>query len=466
MKKILFIIPLLLMLVITGCNGPKKLTKKADALAVAGIHKEAVEFYIKALSKDRSHVSAIQGLRKSGSAVLNSFQSDFFRAYSNYEYKLAVYTYIDMEKFQTRLNKMNADLRIPRHSQEDYKDAKAKYLEQRFEEANEMMARESFTSAEEVFKEITTIEPNYGGEDMDNLMEISKLEPPYRDANIKLDLNKNRYAYYEFKKVVEVNPNYKDAKVKMDEALELAEYPIGVLKFKNFSYESGADVKVYSMMMDDLIKNKGPFLKVLDRSNMDRVLNEKHVTVNGWLSGKEAVEAGGFIGAKAILSGKIISVIKSSKSPKPKIVRGYKKRVVKTYNKSTKKTTSKNVYDKVSFKNYKGHNSVKIMFQFMLVSAETGEVLLSEVVEEKIRSEVNYNVYAGNYRDLVPGSWSFTWKKMPNDRIDHSRNGRRDLREKFNSSKKLRSFSSIISEAYSSVGKESARKVYQFNPEK
>jgi len=46
MKKILFLIPLLLMLVITACNGPKKLTKKADALAVAGIHKEAVEFYI------------------------------------------------------------------------------------------------------------------------------------------------------------------------------------------------------------------------------------------------------------------------------------------------------------------------------------------------------------------------------------------------------------------------------------
>ena len=453
------------MLLITACNGPKKLTKKGDALAVAGIHKEAVELYMKALSKDRAHVSAIQGLRKSGGAVLNNFQSDFFRAYSNYEYKLAVYTYLEMEKFQIRLNKMNADLRIPRHSQEDYKDAKSKYLEQRFEEANELMARESFISAEEVFKEITTIEPNYRGEDLANLMEISKLEPSYRDANVKLDLNKNRYAYYEFKKVVDVNPNYKDAKVKMDEALELAKYPIGILKFKNFSYERGADVRVYSMVIDNLIKNKGPFLKVLDRSSMDRVLNEKHVALNGWVSGNEAVKAGGVIGAKAILSGKIISIIKSSEVPKPKTVRGYKKRVVKTYNRSTKKTTSVNVYDKVSFKNYKGHNSIKIIFQFMLVSTETGEILISEVVEEKIISEVNYNVYAGNYKDLVPGSWSYTWKKKPNDRIDYSRSGRRDLREKFNSNKNLRSFSSIIGEAYISVGRKAARKVCQFNPE-
>tara|TARA_B110000211_G_C14068297_1_gene548718 strand:- start:778 stop:2175 length:1398 start_codon:yes stop_codon:yes gene_type:complete len=465
MKKILLLIPLLLILVITGCNGPKKLTKKGNALSEAGIHKEAVEFYMKALYKDRAHVAAIQGLRKSGDAVLNSFQSDFFRAYSNSEYKRAVYIYRDMEKYQTRLNKMNAELRIPQHYQDDYKDAKSKYLEQRFEEANEMMARENFTGAETIFKEITVLEPNYGGEDLNNLMEISKLEPPYRDGNNQLDLNKNRSAYYAFQKVVKVNPNYKDAKLKMEEALELAQYTIAVLQFKNFSYERGAEAKISSIMMDNLIRNKGPFLKVIDRSNMDKIINEQYLAMNGWMSGNGAIKTGEILGAKGILSGKIISVTKSSQAARSKIVKGYKKRTVKSYNKSTQKTTSKTVYDKVSFKNYKGHNSVKILFQFMLVSSETGEVLLSEVVEKKIVSEVNYNIYGGNYRNLVPGEWKYTWKKTTGDRIDHSRTGRNNLRAKFKSSKTLRAISSITSEAYSTVGKTAAKKVYQFNPE-
>ena len=465
MKKIFLLIPLLLILIVSACTGPKMLTKKGNKLAEAGIHKEAVELYMDALYKDRAHVSAIQGLRKSGAVVLNSFQSDFFRAYSNSEYKKAVYIYKDMEAFQTRLNKMNAELIIPSHYIDDYKDAKTKYLEQRFDTANEMMAQENFIEAETIFKEITSIEPSYGGKDLNKLMEISKLEPPYRAGNNQLDLNKNRLAYRSFKKVVKINANYKDAKLKMDEALELAQFTVAVLKFKNFSYERGADDKVSSIMMDNLIRNKGLFLKVIDRSHLEENVNQQYLAMNGWVSGNGAIKAGELLGSKAILSGKIISVTKSSQAPRYKTVKGYKKRVVKKYNASTQKNTYKTVYDKVSFKNYKGNNTVKVLFQYMLVSSETGEVLLSEVVEKKIISEVDYNIYGGNYKDLVPGQWEFTWKKMPSDRIDHSLSGRKNLRDKFKSSKTLRTISSITNEAYSTVGKAAAKKVYQFNPE-
>jgi tetratricopeptide (TPR) repeat protein len=465
MKKLSQLIPLLLILVIIACNGPKKLTKKGNSLADAGIHKEAVELYLKALNKDRAHVAAIQGLRTSGGAVLNSYQSDFFRAYSNSDYKKAVYTYKEMEQFQARLNKMNADLKIPRHYQDDYADAKTKYLEQRFEEANELMAQENFIGAENIFKEITKIEPNYGGEDLNNLMEISKLEPPYRNGNNQLDFNKNRAAYHAFKKVVKINPTYKDSKLKMEEALELAQYTIAVLKFKNFSYERGSDEKVSSIMIGELLKNKGPFLKIIDRSIMDRIINEQYLAMNGWMSGNGAVKTGELLGAKAILSGKVISVTNSSQAARSKIVRGYKKRVVKTYNQSTAKTTTKVLYDKVNYKNYKGHNSVKVLFQFMLVSSETGEVLLSEIIEKSIVSEIDYNTYSGNYKDLVPGNWDYTWKKTSRDKIDHSKSGKTKLREKFKSNKTLRAISSISNEVFIAVGKAAAKKVYLFNPE-
>jgi tetratricopeptide (TPR) repeat protein len=465
MKKLALLIPLLLILIVTACNGPKKLTRKGNSLSEAGIHKEAVEFYMKALAKDRAHVDAIKGLRKSGSVVLNNLQSDFFKAYGNSDYKTAVYIFRDMEKLQTRLNKMNAELKIPLHYKEDYKVAKFKYLDERFEEANEMMAGENFIGAENVFKEITLIDPSYGGSDLTNLMEISKLEPPYRKGNAQLDLNKNRTAYYAFKKVVNLNPNYKDAKIKMVEALELAQYAIAVLKFKNFSYERGAEVRISSIVIDQLIKNKGPFLKVLDRSSMDKIINEQYLSMNGWVSGNGAVETGELLGAKAILSGKIISVSRTSKAPKPTIVKAYKKRVVKTYNKGTDSYSSKTLYDKVSYKNYRGYNNVRIVFQFMLVSAETGEVLLSDVAEKNIRSAVDYSLYVGNYKNLVPGYWEYTWKKASSDKVDRSRSGVRDLRSKFTNSKSLKTMSSLTSEAFDIVGKTAAKKIYLFNPE-
>lgn len=465
MKRILLITQMLFVLILVSCNGPKKLTKKGNELAGAGVHKQAVEFYIRALNKDRAHVAAISGLKTSGQSVMADYQSKFFKAYSNSDYKTSVYTYIEMEKFQSRIKKYNAEIDIPRHYQDDYLDAKNKYLEKRFEEANNLMAQENFKGGEVILKEIVKLEPNYGGSDLSKLMEIAKLEPPYRSGNSNLDMNKNRAAYYDFKKVTSLNPNYKDAKFKKEEALKLAQYPIAVMKFKNFSYERGAEEKISAILLDELIRNKGPFLKVLDRSNMDKVLNEQFMSMNGWMDGSGAVKTGELIGAKAILSGKVLSVKRNVKHPQAQTIKAYKERIVRVYNKSTDSYTSKTEYDKVSYQNYSGYNEFSVSFQFMLVSSETGEVVLSEIVNKTVRSEVDFNTYGGNYKELVPGDYKFTWKSLPTDKIDLSRNERKAMHAKFKANKNLRPVNDLGAEAIKSVARTAGQKVYSFNPE-
>lgn len=465
MKRILLITQLLFVLILTSCNGPKKLTKKGNELAGAGVHKQAVEFYIRALKKDQAHIPAISGLKSSGQAVMADYQSKFFKAYNNADYKTSVYTYMEMEKFQARLKRHNAEIDIPSHYQEDYKEAKNKYLENRFEEANNLMAQENFKGSEVILKEIVKLEPNYGGADLDKLMEIAKLEPPYREGNSNLDLNKNRAAYYAFKKVTDINVDYKDAKFKKEEALKLAQYPIAVMKFKNYSQDRGAEEKVSAVLLDELIRNKGPFLKVLDRSNMDKVLNEQYMSMNGWMSGNGAVKTGELIGAKAVLSGKILSVKRTTRLPQAKTVKAYKERRVRVYNQATDSYSTKMEYDKVSFQNYSGFNEFTVSFQFMLVSSETGEIILSEIVNKTVRSEVDYNTYGGNYKELLPGTWKFTWKKLPTDKISFSRKERKEMQAKFNGNKNLRAVNDLGSEALKAVGSTAGRKIYSFNPE-
>lgn len=449
---------------IFACNASKSLTKKGDKLAAAGIHQEALEFYIKALNHDRSRVEAQVGMRKSGKEVMNSYQSKFFKEYNSENYKQAVYTYMEMEKLQNRLNDYNADIEIPRHVKTDYEVAKSKFLELNFAKANELMSQENFADAEAIFNEIKSIEPNYKSDDLSKLLEISKVEPPYREGNSSLEAGKNRAAYYAFEKVVKINPNYKDAKFKMDEALRLAQYPIAILKFQNRNRRSGVAEQISANMLNELIKNKGPFVKVIDRTHMDKVLNEQYLAMNGWVEGQGAVKTGALLGAKAILSGKVLNVKIESQNPTVHREKAYRKRRVK-YTNAEGKTDYKYVYDKLYVNNYKGHNIVTVSFQYMLVSAETGEVLLSGIEEVVKKSEVDFISANGDYRNYYPGVWNVRFQDSPTDRRFTNRTQVRNFQSKFKANQKLTPVSSLKEAAVKDVGAKIANKIRDFNPE-
>lgn len=459
------LILLFVIVFLTACNVSKSLTKKGDKLADAGIHAEAVQYYIQALNRDRSTVEAQIGIRKSGNEVMSDYQSKFFKEYNNYSFHSAVYTYLEMEKFESRLKRFNADVTIPSQTTADFKIAKKKYLEAQFAKANQLMANEQFESAEYIFLEIKKIEPNYKGQDLEKLMEISKLEPPYRAGNKYLDLNKNRAAYFSFEKVTEINVNYKDSKFKLEEALDLAKYPIAILKFKNYTYDRGAAEKVSANMVNTLLGNKGPFLKILDRTNMDKVLNEQYLSMNGWVEGNGAVKTGALLGAKAVLSGKLLSVNKVQKAPQVKREKAYRKRTVKVYNPETKKNDIRYEYDKVYYNNYKGYNEVVVSFQYILVSSESGEILLTGIEKGVIRSQVDYNAYTGNYKQLIPGNWNVKFQDSPSDKMYNTRRQIKAFQIGFESEQNITPVSILKEDAFRKVGNTIARIVYSFNPE-
>jgi tetratricopeptide (TPR) repeat protein len=455
-----------LSIIIISCNGSKAYTKKATKLAAAGIHKEAIEFYIQALNRDRSNVEAQIGLRKSGKEVMSKYQTKFFKEYNLNDYKSAVYTYIEIQSFKKRTDSYNAEINLPSHLKDDYTHAKNQYLEEEFELANRFMSEEQFEEAETVFIEIQKIEPTYKGDDLKKLKEIAQLEPAYRKGNEFLDLGKNRSAYYEFKKVNDNNSTYKDSKFKLEEALELSEYPLAVLKFKDYSNVRGGAAIIEANIINDLLANRGPFLKVLDRTHMDKVLSEQYLAMNGWVEGNGAVKTGELLGAKAILSGKLLSVKSDIRPPQVTQEKAYKRRVVKSFNKETKKTDSKYVYDKIFYNRHTGFTQVAVSFQYILVSTETGEILDSGIEEKVIRSEVNYTSYSGNYKNLYPGTWNARFQNSSNDQVFTNRSKVNNFRRTFTATKNMRGTSELRMEAFKNIGYSVAKKVFNFNPEK
>ncbi|MFT6747845.1 MAG: hypothetical protein ACJAZ2_002202 [Glaciecola sp.] len=448
-----------------ACNGPKSLTKKGNKFSEAGIHEQALNYYIKALEKKSSHVDAQVGLLNSGRAILNEYTSAFFKAYSTSDHKTAVYTYIEMETFVKRVSRFTTKITIAPSYKEDFEDSKKIYVESKFEEANDLIGEEKFNEANVIFKEIEKIDPNFEGQDFEALKEMALLEPYYRRGTKHLNNDKFRRSYTEFKFINSKNPDYKDSKFKLSDALEKGQYTIGVLKFENLSRDKSTSEYISSQLTDNIIKSGNPFVKLIDRSNMDRIVKEQMMNMNGVTNGSIAIQAGELVGAKALLIGTVLKVTKQSVAPRAKKVKAYSSYQEKKYDAENDRTYYETKYKKTSYTQYDGYNRVNISFKFQLISTETGQILLSDIIEKSANSAVSYARHNGNYKNLVPGDWKNKNSSSTSDEVSTSSSAKRSLRSKFTANTKLIPVSDIQNGLQSQISKQAAIEILKFNPE-
>ena len=78
------------------------------------------------------------------------------------------------------------------------------------------------------------------------------------------------------------------------------------------------------------------------------------------------------------------------------------------------------LYDKIKYQEYRGSTSVQIGFQFQLISTESGEILLTKLINLNRRDEVHFVESNTNYRNIIPGNWRWQSKQSPNDVIENS----------------------------------------------
>ena len=89
------------------------------------------------------------------------------------------------------------------------------------------------------------------------------------------------------------------------------------------------------------------------------------------------------------------------------------------------------------YSEYYQENKVYLTFTYRLVSLETGEVLLSKVVEQQAEDHMYYATYDGNRDNLFPGR---------NGVVDPTDRGRRDLRSLLNAPREMKSVGTLSNE--------------------
>ena len=463
-KSLPYILIIALATGISACSGSKSFYKKGKKLDESGLQVEAANFYIEALRRKSSNADAIIALKKTGQKVLDEKLATFYKNYSAERFKDAVYNYLDAQDFKSRVTQVGVSLDEAPYYQDYYVEAKDIYIAELYDEAQAFLDKEQFDEAKALLNEVKKLDPKY--KNVNSLHNFAFVEPKYRQALHNYDAEHYRKAYFLFEEINNhVQEGYKESKAYQQLALESAQFTIGILPFENATNVAFLESGISASTIAAVHNLKDPFLKLVDRSQSDKILEEQLYNMSELVNQEYAVETGAALGTKAILVGKVISATKTDGKKRRERKNGWLGKEVKYIDVTTGAKKKKIVYSKVYYYEYEQVRELNCTFQFQLISASTGEILASDIIEMTKKDHINYATFDGDARLLVPGFWKYLNKKDPSDKIYNSYSYKKAIDRKLKARRNLRSMSDLSGDLYEDMGSEIARHIGLFNPE-
>ncbi len=459
MRKI-FLLSLVVILLV-GCAS-KRYAKKGAEFEAVGYYKKAAEMYYESVKKNNRNVEAQIGLKKTGQLALDKKLGQFLNSYNANNTKDAVYEYIEAKAFSDKIENIGTDLVFPGHYEEYYLEVKDIHLRKKYNEASILLEEENFIKSEVIFTEIIKIDANYF--DVVKLKNTAHYEPIYRKATDFYNNKKYRSAYYNFNEVLNTMPNYKDANDLMNKSLERALITIALIKFKNSTQMANAELALHSEIKSDLLRIKSPFLKIIDRENSEKINEEQMLYLQGDVNKNISAKAGNMLGAKYLLTGVLEELVIQPGKLKKEIKKGF---IQKKYiNKEEDKDITYYVYQKVHYEEYHQFRKVYSRFQFSLISAETGVVVLSDVYIYNAESKVRYIKYDGDSKNLYSGYWVSKTKDSTKDIVNKADSDHNKVQRLLKANKSIKSVESLKREVNNNISQNVANKIKKYDPEK
>lgn len=400
LKKSRYLIAIIVFTVLQSCSGTKKYAKQALKFEAAGMYQDAAKNYLESLRRDQNNIEARIGLKKTGEKVFQDRLDNFFTAKAVGDNRKAIYDYIEAQKYKETLSRYNIIVEQPSYMERDFEVLKSEYLEKRYNEGKMLMGQEKYGEAKSIFKEVIELDPEY--KDVTNLKQIAYIEPFYQKALAAYAEESYVKAYYLLDNVVSEDPNYKDTKSLRAECLELGMYTIAILGIDNVTGDNILGHKIQASLVTNLANNTNPFIKVIDRENMESIIEQQRLNLSGAIDENTAAKVGELLGAKAVISGKIIERSLTTGSTRTFNRNGYQAYSVKQFNKASQKEETVTKYNKVAYKEYYQMNEVKLAYQMQVTSLETGEIIFSRLFDQANSDAMHFAIYDGDGRYLYP----------------------------------------------------------------
>ncbi|MCF8430040.1 MAG: CsgG/HfaB family protein, partial [Bacteroidia bacterium] len=245
----------------------------------------------------------------------------------------------------------------------------------------------------------------------------SVVEPLYNQGLKYMEVENYKAAYKSFTQVASFDATYKGTLQLLDLSLKKASLPIATILVSKKTFSNNEDLSFYQLLVARLSKTKNPFLKIIDRNNIEKLLKEQEFGMTGIIDAETASKAGKLIGAKYFLLIDVSDVVFDEMKPTTNIENAYESFSQRIVN-ETGDAQSVIKFKKVEYKETKQYRKVITRVSYQLISVQSGQIVSSEVFSDEAfdvhvyarfdgnKDNLYPNLPAGNFMPTAPKEWT------------------------------------------------------------
>ncbi len=387
-----------LCLVVFTSTAQKKILKQAAKLEKAGLYQDASERYMDALYKNSTSLPGRDGLRRTGQKILDDMLADYFKARNTGELQKALKAYEDAEFYKERISYFKVELNIPDYYERDYQQDREDLLGGWYDEAQQASAEGRFDAAKSLYTQILSVDPDY--KDALELRDATSTAPYFRKGVEAFESANYKLAWQQFKEIRRDDANYNAVKNYQQKIIEELRLTMSILPAQTNFHKS--EWKLRSNIIAQVSQLKSPFIKLVDRENLDLIIEEQKLGLTGFVDEKTAARVGQIVGAQSVLVTKVVNYNYS----KGNLVETEKV----AYSGNSGFTSDISRFRPVKYQEFSQSSTMQVSVQYQLISSETSEVLAADVIHEELSDEMVYAEYRGDYNKLYPAKGELIYR--------------------------------------------------------
>ncbi|QZE14142.1 hypothetical protein K4L44_16710 [Halosquirtibacter laminarini] len=441
-----------ILLLLTSCVS-KRMYKKGLALEKANMPIEAAEYYLVSVQKNHNNVDARIALRRTGQQVLDRDSKRFMQSYKEQNNEAAVDRYKQMRQYYHQLKGLGVNIVWNNQLDIYYEEVKDAFISSAYQKGALWLSQERFRDAATILSKVYDLNPNF--RDVAEKRKEAIYEPIFRRGQRLLSEGAPRKAYSLFDHILKNGGEYRDSKLLREEALELAKITMVITPCLHGDGlgRMSSSVKPYT---ENAIKsNPSPFYGI----KIDPKEAFFHLDLSEYLRYVHGMGANAIVRVKLNDTRYWVSDLERTKEC------AYTK-YTEVYKDKDGNKQERTVYDKKFYYEYRASSSFRYYYQFTLISALTGEVLMTKQLEGRCSDRIRFAETKGDYRKLIPGYFEKVNKDSPKDYVKDDKRAIRSLHTLFNARNKLVPIYEMQKQAAVDMAQNIAKYACQYNGDK
>ncbi|MBM3170957.1 MAG: hypothetical protein FJZ75_05025 [Bacteroidetes bacterium] len=429
----------------SSCSVSSQSVKQAKSLEQEGNIRAAATAYHQFLFRKPGHKDARLGLQRTGQRVLDELLGNFWVKYNLEDYSSAVLSYQEAQEFERQIAGVQIQLLWPDHYKSYYAEALGKEVDAWFAQSAQAIDAGDYTKARNLLRNIESKKPDYEG--IRELKLAIEVDPWYRNGMTAMQAGQAGKAMEWFVKVNERAPEYRDLRQLIAELNAKNKRVIAVLPFQEQKKVRRIATEFGEQVVNALLNLNNPLIQLIDRENVEQILQEQRMGLSGLIDEKTASRAGMLLGGNAVLIGSVVHVSEDEPALQRETKSAFLRERYTFRDQRTGLSRADVRFTPVNYIEVKAQRTITLTFKYRLMDVESGTILDSDVITRSATHQVFYAETSMPVDQLSPVQGTLSAAELAK------------WRERFGQSSALKPFAELATMVEKDVAKEVAERI-------